>query len=983
MEIKIPEAFAAILQGNTGLQGGLMLSFAEFEPWLRLSGTPFFPEYTDHGLAHINDVMTTSSAIVRDTAWEVITPADVAALALAILLHDSAMHIAEDGFITLVNPNSNRPLITGTLDKPWPGLWTEFLGEASRFDARQLNSLFGDTEPAHVPGPDIKNWSSRDKLLIGEFLRRHHSRLAHEIALWGVPGVGGNTISLRGIATDVADIAGLIGRSHGQSIRSAFPYLQKYDIREYKGIHAVFLMTVVRIADYLQVQSDRAPQQILRLRGLKSPISQGEWQAHEAVRDLRNTHEDPEAVFVDAAPKDVRTYLKLKRLLAGIQDELDASWAALGEVYGRYPGLDNLGLALRRVRSNLDDELTFAASVPYVPCRAAFEAADADLLKLLIGPLYGEEPEIGIRELIQNAVDACRELSDHLLQRPDLSDPDLPKLPGDVVVILEKGSEKNTGWIEVADRGIGMTVEVVTNYFLKAGASFRHSDAWRRSHEEQPGKSRVLRSGRFGIGALASFLLGNEIEVSTRHVSAPSTEGVAFKATIESSEIELVRTTRPVGTTVRIKITDPKVWESLSVFNYSWEDDYKAQGESWDWHCLSEPNVVRIVRTRKGNELLKQEFSLPVAGPPPPEFWYEITHPDYLAVHWTYQRVPVLTCNGMKVIDADRSWYSDSTDHVNDLWERGGLGLRCPNISVFDPDGHLPLLLQRTGLATPRYPFHEDLLQDVVKDLLAFILVNAPSAPVLDASTGEAYHRWYGGFRIGGVKWLMHFCLPGGTALTDLSHLQRSASKRILLLPSAREFPNVLREMSLPDTILPFAGLDGPQARNAWFRCNLGGHSDSSFGPATDLDRSGCRMLIRERTLRELRQPGVIAKFYWPSIKEEFSTNGWVLLYSGECPTPGVDFRKIAEIGDGTCEGIAEWYLPTDQPAVPQTARSPIAIAWDQIIQAPLIPYDINERRQALAGAFSTLKTYVATQERLRELKMKAGKPESVTATTQ
>jgi molecular chaperone HtpG len=748
MQIKIPEAFAAILNRDASLEGGVKLSLAEFEPWLSLSGLPFFPEYTDHGPSHINDVVTTACAIIRDSAWDVLTSADIATLVTAILLHDSAMHLTEDGFLSLINPSSSRPLITGIADRPWPDLWTDFLGEASRFDARKLNSLFGDTEPVHASGADTNHWTQRDRLLIGEFLRRHHSRLAHEIALWGVPGVGGHTLRLTGISEDLADIAGLIARSHGEPIRTAFSYLEKYDIREYKGVHAVFLMAVVRIADYLQVQSGRAPHQILRLRGLKSPISHGEWLAHEAVRDIRNTHQDPEAVFVDAAPKNVKTYLKLKRLLAGIQDELDASWAALGEVYGRYPGLDRLGLALRRVRSNLDDESTFAASVPYIPCKAAFEAADADLLKLLIGPLYGDEPEIGIRELIQNSVDACRELFDHLQQRPDLPPPDLPKLAGDVVVTLEKGTEKNTGWIEVADRGIGMTADVVRDYFLKAGASFRHSDAWRSSHEKSPGKSRVLRSGRFGIGALASFLLGSEIEVSTRHVSVPSTQGVAFKATIESSELELVRITRSVGTTVRIKISDPNVWESLSVFSYNWENDSKAQGEPWDWYCLSEPKVVRILHTSKGNQLLKQEFSLPAAGPAPPEFWYPITHPDYSAIHWTYERVPLLTCNGLRVIDADPSWYSYSTEHVEDLWDMDGVSLRCPNLSIFDPDAHLPLLLQRTGLATPKYPFHDNLLQDVVKDLLAFILVNAPSGPVLDPSAAETYHRWYRGFRM-------------------------------------------------------------------------------------------------------------------------------------------------------------------------------------------------------------------------------------------
>jgi hypothetical protein len=603
VELIIPEAFADILSRDPSLDGGVILSLAEFEPWIRLSGTPFFPEYTDHGVAHIRDVMRTSSAIIRDSAWEVITPGDIAVLILAILLHDCAMHLTEDGFLALIDPLRARPIIDGKSDLAWPELWTDFLAEASRFDARKLYSVFGDTEPAHAPGMDTKRWTSRDKLLIGEFLRRHHPRLAHEVAMSGVPGPTASPLRLKGIAEDIADIAGLVARSHGQSIRTCFPYLlKKYDVREYKGIHSVFLMTVVRTADYLQVHSERAPQQVLRVRSLSSPVSQGEWRAHDAIRDIRNTHEDPEAIFIDAMPSDVKTFLKLKRLLEGIQEELDNSWAALGETYGRYDGLNPLGLVLRRIRSNLDDVSGFGKSVSYVPCRAAFEAADADLLKLLIRPLYGDKPEIGIRELIQNGVDACRELRDTLQKRPDLPAPDQGNLEGDVVITIQEAEGKKTGWIEVADRGIGMTADVVRNYFLKAGASFRNSDAWRRSHEDDSGKSRVLRSGRFGIGILASFLLGGEVEVSTRHVEASPSDGVAFKATIDSTEIELMRTSRPIGTTVRIKISDEDVWESLTGFKHDWKGHREVQLRSWDWYTLSEPRVIRISNGR--NELI-------------------------------------------------------------------------------------------------------------------------------------------------------------------------------------------------------------------------------------------------------------------------------------------------------------------------------------------------------------------------------------------
>src|SRR5712691_9352098 len=379
MPVYVPEPFKEILLREPKLQGVVLMSLAEFEPWLRMSTIPFFPEYTDHGITHINEVIATASAIIREEAWSVVTAQDVAVLVIGILLHDCAMHIGEDAFASLVKPDSPRLTIDGFGDKSWPVLWVDFLGEASRFDARKLQGLFGDTEPVRNPGLEPKTWTVRDKLLIGEFLRRHHPRLAHEIAQWGVPGPTDKSLCLKEMPDDFADLAGLIARSHGQSIRSCLSYLRKYDLRQYRNVHAVFLMTLVRIADYLQVQSERAPQQVLKVRRLNSPVSQGEWKAHEAVRDIRNTHEDPEAVFVDAAPKDVKTYLKLKRLLGNIQEELDSSWSALGEVYGRYDGLNQLGLRLRRVRSNLDGEATFAKTVSYIPCKVAFEAADADL----------------------------------------------------------------------------------------------------------------------------------------------------------------------------------------------------------------------------------------------------------------------------------------------------------------------------------------------------------------------------------------------------------------------------------------------------------------------------------------------------------------------------------------------------------------------------------------------------------------------------
>ena len=555
--MRIPKYLQKKLDEDNSLSGCVRSSIAEFEPWIKLNSLPFFPEYTDHGLAHIEGVLETANGLMSESSRELFTSGDSATLILAVLLHDVAMHLSEDSFLYLVQPKSYSQIINGFDDKSWSLLWEEFISEAKHFDGRKLAAIFGDTSPILPLPKDAKDFTKRDCLLIGEFLRRHHPRLAHEIALYGVPTSQTDKLRLKEVPPYLADLAGLVARSHGLPLRSCFNYLEKnyYSLRDFKGIHVIFHMSLVRVADYLQIEDDRAPQQALKIKKLCSPISQGEWKSHLAIRDVRFASDDPEAIFVDAQPSDVKTYLRIKKLLAGLQTELDASWAALGEVYGRFENerLDKLGLKLRRVRSNLDNESEFAKRVSYVPVTAKFQAAGADLLKLLIRPLYGNRPEIGIRELLQNSVDAVRELkkyknSKELNGEPIVQDSD--------IIIALSSSADGSRWFSIYDRGIGMTTQVILDYFLTAGASYRNSEEWQKQFDSADGKSIVLRSGRFGIGALASFLLGNEITVLTRHVNVPENEGIKFTATLDSEVVELRKVSTPVGTTISILISE-------------------------------------------------------------------------------------------------------------------------------------------------------------------------------------------------------------------------------------------------------------------------------------------------------------------------------------------------------------------------------------------------------------------------------------------
>lgn len=219
--IQLPDFFTETLAKSPTLAAAVQNTFHAFEPWFANSGMPFFAGYTDHGPQHINDVLQAAASLISDSSRPLISAPDILIMSGAIVLHDCAHHLTPDGFRALIEKPA-RPLIAGLGDLPWSQLWNDFLSEASRFGEEKLNAIFGNAEPCRTDLLDLRNLTQRDCLLIGEFLRRHHARLAHEIAIAGVPGPGKDPLRLMGFDDDLADIAGLIARSHGMPLRATF-----------------------------------------------------------------------------------------------------------------------------------------------------------------------------------------------------------------------------------------------------------------------------------------------------------------------------------------------------------------------------------------------------------------------------------------------------------------------------------------------------------------------------------------------------------------------------------------------------------------------------------------------------------------------------------------------------------------------------------------------------------------------------------------
>jgi hypothetical protein len=750
-KIEFPSQLKALLE-DSDLQAPVRDLANRVGELLDRSTLPFFPDYTDHGVEHVNRVLKSEVELVPKEVWErskrdsdprLLCDADAVVIIGATLLHDIAMHLHPEGFLELVGKDSRfQPLPWfceshegQAADVAWHELWEEYLREARRFSDRDLTNIIGE-ESARLwkfdalPA-DSGQWELNHRLIVGEFIRRHHARLAHEIAIYGFPGseVGSGAEQFPAMGAKghplnlLADLIGLTARSHGLNLRVCKAYLDatpRYSgTPRPMGTAALYPMALLRVADYLQIDRQRAPAVLLQLRNPQSPISVQEWKTHLAVQHIGPTNDPRGKMVTVSSDLSLPLYLHLRELLSGLQAEMDHSTAVLDEAYGAQSalGLDRLNLAIRRVDSNLQSP-AFRDALPYVPNKTGF-AADPNLLTLLVEPLYGKEPGVGVRELMQNAVDAVCELDAWCkVHDVPIDSLDLPEQEGDVMIDFIKRDD-GSWFLRVQDRGIGMTSDNIQNYFLRAGASFRRSSEWSKEFVDEKGKPRVARAGRFGIGVFAVFLLGPSFKMWTRHVGTDKSMGYMVEATANSQLIEIQRDKNCfVGTKIEVKLSQ----ESVEILGLDEESKYLVLKSKIDWFCWDWPQVVKRVIADSKSKNLKQRYEFPIRRTSASPEWSVIYPEGYDAVFWTFTGKEHISCNGIAIEPPNYNPLLDGSFLTKEI------EFKSPIVAVIDSAASLPVTTQRYSLIDSKIPFIAELGRDVTLSFIAYSLVCGPAS---------------------------------------------------------------------------------------------------------------------------------------------------------------------------------------------------------------------------------------------------------------
>lgn len=921
--IDFPERIETKLKENSEIHAFTLMSVTNLKPWLDANTTVFFPEYTDHSFQHLNEVLATAVSIVTDDSWEHLTAEDASAMVISVLLHDCGMHITEDGFYTLINddyPSVNSQYVGE--EPKWSVMWSDYIAEAKRFNTEKLKAIFNDTKPINNIPDDKVDLTNRDKLLIGEFIRRHHARIAHEIVFNGVPGANGNTLLLaENPRKNFLDLCGFIARSHNMSLRQAVDRIDFNKRRLHLNSHVPFLMAVLRISDYIQVQSTRAPSKLLNVKSLISPISKGEWKKHEAILEINHADQDPEALFIDAEPQDPIIFEELRWLFGDIQRELDEVWAVLGEVYGRFGDMSNLAINIRRIRSSLDDveEYIQNKNPDFIPKVLKFRTADSEMMELLIAPLYGNKPEIGIRELVQNSVDACLELED-ICNKQGL----VIKKPKDYDVCVSVIEHADYGEVIVEDYGVGMTLDIIENYFLNIGASFRNSDRWKKTHETD-GSSNIHRTGRFGIGLLAAYLLGDELEVETKHISCSENEGLKFKCSRGSKSVTISHTNCHVGTRISIKV-NKKIVEYLI-----------NNTRKWDWYCLKNPRLERVIVAKNEVEKsLSQEVTIPQN---PSESnssnWHKISTASFESIIWS-QKIfrtpddaiePILICNGIFISELEDSHYYHyrKNNYLCLPWQRDALLIpKSPTLAVFDNNGELPLNIQRTDLTSGELDFLKPLAQDISLTVVKKFFnnlhdVNFKSfAKLIEKITALEDLGWYtSSWYYKNILSYLIFSIEG-IMLLDKKHLIQSKPDSIQFILYNEKLLNNQSKLNKFFTNFSYlhTNTSDKNERLGWvrdlFELRDGHKKENKYGKILYEFLKGSRVFIKKKHYKEICGPKALPATFKKELKIIWENNDWYLVENkiGDDlpPFKGIE-ELVAQLDEDELPGVIYHYF--------------------------------------------------------------------------
>lgn len=331
-----------------------------------------------------------------------------------------------------------------------------------------------------------------------------------------------------------------ICESHTESYEWIKQNLEPYTVLGNYAYNAQYISHLLRLSDILDIDEKRTP---LSLYNLISPQgrSDDEWNKHFVIQNYEKIEINQKSKLKQIAfhghCSDAHIHRKLLEFFDWVNEELFNALATTNNMQEQY----RLNLENSILQNIVTDGYTFSD----YKMKLDFKAISS----LLMGEkIYGSK-ELGLRELIQNCIDACK-------YRAELENEGRSFGEIDYIAKIKVTVNSINKTISIKDNGVGMSINVIKNHFLNIGKSYYNSSEFLLQDVA------YKPIGNFGIGFLACFMLSSNIKVVTRHYNSQDKyiieleKGNEFTSMLKSNDV------RFEGTEVIFQYD-----EFMSVFN--------------------------------------------------------------------------------------------------------------------------------------------------------------------------------------------------------------------------------------------------------------------------------------------------------------------------------------------------------------------------------------------------------------------------------
>lgn len=304
----------------------------------------------------------------------------------------------------------------------------------------------------------------------------------------------------------IHDYVALVCESHGYNVEDLVTDRRYSSLPAKLNLDLRFCAILIRLADILDFDNTRSPKSLYEYSSLydyknnNRLISNREWNKHISSLGFsfpEDRSSNYKLIFT-ACCTDINVEKNVRDFLDVIENELNQCISVLSYCNDRWR---TFSLPYEIDRSSI-------ISSGYEYGEFQFSIDKKQILNLFVGKNLYENPMVFIRELLQNSIDAVRTrcfLDDNMFEQG--------------IKISTWIDDEGFYWFRIDDNGIGMNKSIIQNYFLKIGCSYYSSDEFNAKKIKRlfDSNRNFVPISRFGIGILSCFLIGDIIEISTKH----------------------------------------------------------------------------------------------------------------------------------------------------------------------------------------------------------------------------------------------------------------------------------------------------------------------------------------------------------------------------------------------------------------------------------------------------------------------------------